>query len=102
VERTHPGVVVTSGLKPYAALPTAFLSRRLTSAEFQDVYIHLFKTDPFSRPREIREMLNDVFLAAEGLTSEDNPDYPYAVAEGELREVAKESLRRLNSAVESG
>jgi hypothetical protein len=28
-------------------------------------------------------MLNDVFLAAEGLISDDNPDYPYAVTEGE-------------------
>jgi hypothetical protein len=88
---------VTPDLQPYVTLLTAFLSRRLTSAEFQDVFIPLYQGDPVSRPQEIYEMLNDVFLAAEALTADD----PYAVTEEQLYEIAQKNLRRLK-AVDSG
>ena len=92
---------MTPDLRPYVTLLKAMLSNRLTPAEFQAIIIPLFKNDTIWRPPEIYGYLNSIFLAAEAFTLDAQPEYPYAVTEEQLRQIAAEVLKNLEEAVDS-
>jgi hypothetical protein len=90
---------MSSDLRPYYVLLVAFSAKRITSREFQTLFVALFKNDQTTRSHDVYTILNDVFLVAEAFEPVDAPG-PYAVNEAQLDLVAEHGLRRLDEIID--
>jgi hypothetical protein len=93
---------VTPDLRAYEILLVALTSRRLSPSEFQGVFVPLFKGDQLSRPPDIYDLLNEVFLAAEEYYEDTTGVSEYAVSEEQLYEIVERVLKRLKVIAAAG
>jgi hypothetical protein len=92
VDPDEPRFAVTSVVQPYKVLCHAFVDGRLAAAEFQLLFVELFKRDQHMYGEAEYALLSDVFGAAECYRSDPDPDDRWEVGEDELRAVVATAL----------
>lgn len=87
-----------AAVAPYVSLLVAFLEHRLTPAEFEILYLFLFKNDPGGRDPEVYRVLNDLFGEVDAFC--DDPGLRAKTSDGigeeELRRAARIARERLS------
>ena len=90
-------------LVPYVILIRVFLEDRLASAEFQQLYFALFKSDHKHRPREIFNILDELFADIDNYCSDDALRHEVGgIDEEELRNRARLAEVRLADVAKEG
>ena len=84
-------------VEPYASLITAFLSRELSAAAFEERYRTTFLADTRRWPEPMYRALNGAFLDAEAFAPGADPSDDWLIDEAELRTRMDASLEHLES-----
>lgn len=87
------------GLRPYLDLLGSFLSHKMTAAEFERRYLHLFKADDEIRPDAVFEILDALFSDVDAYSAEFGESDEH-LTEPQLRDRAAKAYRSLQSYAE--
>ena len=83
-------------LSDYLTLLEAFLDRRLAVADFERMYLRMFKDDPTLRPSEEYEILNALFASTDAFCDDPSITVSGTLDEDGLRAEARAALDALH------
>lgn len=84
-------------LAEYQDLINRFVGGRLGVAEFETIYLRMFKEDSTKRPEAEYEILNDLFSAVDAYCGNPAFRQPFSLNEEQLRAEAQSASRALAS-----
>jgi hypothetical protein len=82
-------------MSSYITLIESYLTRQISSAEFESKYLRLFKNEKRIPPAQIYELLNRLFTDVDAFCSNPSFRNRSSIDENELRECANRAFQEL-------